>query len=464
MRYKKALVARFAWATRWSVGSAIVSVVLCSGMTPRVARSLPAHRASADSDSTYQRYRTPGTCVAAANRMHARYWRDKRADTVLYVPATDSVPTPVREMVRACAERFTLATVPVDQLIPLAQLRLVLGDDAGAADAIARLLATPGARDASARAWLLQLTIRALLDAKPMRLDLARRYLAQLDSLGAGAASSRFMAHWYWGTYAWEAGRLADAESAVNASFSAFNELHKPEQINLIDSIEGEYFLKAQIVGARRGGPAALALLDTAERVVSSLMPPDAPWAYFMRGFFRQVMSTQRGFYAPIGRAASPISGDKWFATGGDTVFPKRGRVTLVVLVSQYTSFRTFATLKRLRSQYAARGLDIVCIAATEAYFRSALMPSPDEEVPELHSWYIDFIHAPATFAIQVGQLRELPDGRKELMPSTNQQHYAFGLSGVVVGKAGTIEMVLEVSPVNEAMLSQFIDAELKKP
>jgi hypothetical protein len=415
-------------------------------------------------DSMYTRYQTPDACADAAHRLTARYWRDKRADTVRLAPGTDSVPTPVREVVRDCAARFATATVAVDQLIPLGQTRLVLGDDAGAAEAFTRLLASPGARDVKQRSWLLHLITMAYLDAKPTRLALARRYAAQLDSMGTSAAYMRVLSHTHLASYAWTTGDLASAATEAGHAITAFKELPRPEQVNIVDTVESDYFLKVSVDAVTQGGPAALAMLDSTEAALHPLMYADAPWAQLIRGPFERGMATFRHLYAAIGHPGPAIVGNTWFGgVEGDTIFPKAGRVTLVVLVNQYTPFPVFSTIRRLHALYAARGLDIVCVSRTEAYFRSSLMPKTLEEMVALKSWYNDFLHIPATFAIEVGWLERLSDGRERGLPSVNQHHYEYGTSGVVVGKTGTMDAVLNVFPADEAVLTNVIATALAK-
>lgn len=420
--------------------------------------------ATVPTDSMYARYQTPDACVDAANRLTARYWRDKRADTVRLAPGTDSVPTSVREMVRGCSARFAIATVAVDQLIPLGQTRLVLGDDAGAAEAFARTLANPWARDVKQRSWLLHLIMMSYLDAKPTRLALARQYTAQLDSMGTPAAYMRVLSHTHLASYAWTTGDLASAATEAGRAMTAFKELPRPEQVNIVDTVEGDYFLKVSVDAVTQGGPAALAMLDSTETALHPLMYADAPWAPLIRGPFERGMATFRHLYSAIGHPGPAIVGKTWFGgVEGDTLFPKSGRVTLVVLVNQYTPFPMFATIRRLHELYAARGLDIVCVSRTEAYFRSSLMPKTSEEMVALKSWYADFLHIPATFAVEVGWLERLSDGRERGLPSVNQQNYEYGTSGVVVGKTGTMDAVLNVFPSDEAVLTKVIATALAK-
>jgi hypothetical protein len=442
------------------------------GMTPaRVLAQTPATPPTTvpalppSIDARFPHYSRPGECVTASRRLTYRYWRSRRADTVQYDPLTDSIPTPVRDSVRACAASFVVATVPVDQLIPLAQLELIVDADAQAQAAVDRLLASPDAQAPKQRAWLLELVVHAFADARPMRLAAAQRYLAQLDAMGGPATYTRLAAHLHLGQGAWTLGDVEAASTEAAKAIALYGQLDHSMQLNLIDTVEAAYQLRAQTLGILKGKAAALASLDSAGTTLRPIIRNGTVWAQITESRLNFFLNLWRQRYVALGDVAQGVGGDFWFGTADDTIFPKRGKVTLLVEFNDLGMYDTFAVIRRLQAKYGSRGLQIVGMASTHGFFRDQLEPKAADEANLLRDWYLNFMHVPVALAVEVNQFGRMPDGRRKNTPALNQRNYGHAdVNGVLVDKDGTIDMAANVSPrKDEAVLDRRIAAALAR-
>jgi hypothetical protein len=373
------------------------------------------------------------------------------------------MPAPIRDSVRVCASHFSVSDVPPDQLLPLAQLEFLLGDAAQADAAIARLMAQAANASASQRAWLLDLAVNVALTVRPARLDRVRTYLTQLDPLGHDAAYARLSAHQLYAGYAWSMGDAQTALTESDKAIAAFKELSQAQQVNMIDTAAMAYSTNANATSVTAGPQAAMAILDSARATLIPLAQTGNQWGARKQAQLRYHFTLLQNTYTPVGTVAKPIKADFWYTAPGDTVFPKPDRVMLAVLVARPRDFSLFATVRRLHDKYAARGLDIVFMLATEGYFRSQLESQPTDEAAVLNGWYRDYLKLPVALAIEISQFGRLPDGRRKNTPAVNRRNYDHGLPGVLVGKDGKVVMVADVSPDAEAILDQQIETALAK-
>lgn len=449
--------------------TSMVTTVMMTAVMVALVASKPVRAQSTPptpiADLTYPRYVNPAQCVEASKRLTALYWRDKRTDTIRYTPATDSVPTSVRTAIRACAARFTVKGVPTDQLLPLGELELVMGNDAEAQAAFDRLTASLSTASTDRRAWILDIMVHTALDARPSRMTLARRYLAQLDALGNAAAYGRLSAHTVMASYLWIAGDVAGTIAQSDAAIAGGRAMSRNDQLDLFDSLLVAYGGKKPAIVVRDGPQAALALLDTASSVLMPLTATGTRWGDQVKQGIMQWMGYEQGNTTPLGTLAKPVHGDYWFGgTPGDTVFPKPGRVTLMVFLNAaFSDFYMYAMVQRLHDKYAARGLDLVYMAYTMGSFRNTVHPKPANEVEQYKRWFLDYVHLPMTFAIEESQYGRLADGRRENTPMMNQKNYWHGDDGILVGKDGKIRLIIPVRGTEESILDQQIEAALSQ-
>jgi hypothetical protein len=466
-----------------------------------------AHDASAQSPAPadpYARYTHPGQCVQAAERLSQLYWRDKRADTLVDRPLTDTVPTVVVDAARACATRFSLATAPIADLPDLVALYLWTRQDSLASAAATRLLDAPANQLATQsgwadRGWRLLMVVRRALSARPVRIDLVKRYLHELDTIRApSAAPWRMLAYKDFARMALRSGNLTVAHDAVRAAISASQTMVRSEQIDRVYEILEAYDILAEPTSLLASGPAAVAVFDTAR---TRLLPLRGPGTWgggaaapdessaldnMMRQALgmgeppppvnRDVMEQQRlqGYiaqlempYKMVGNAAPPLTATHWYPVSDDTVArPRRGVVTLVVSVNANCGggcYSQYAVLRRLQAAYAARGLQIVMLASTHGYFRNQPEPLPAHEAEQSRHYVLDFLKLPGVLGVEETKFSFRDDGMRLNMPGETPQGYFRGRDAVVVGKDGLVRQVVTLWPWREQMVRDVIEAALGK-
>jgi len=405
------------------------------------------------SAGSFVRYTTPGQCLDAMDRLTRLYWRDRRPDTVVYAPATDSIPAPVVHAARACAARFSPSTIPMGELRNLAQLYLWTGQDSAARQTIDRLLQSEHARPAHDRGWPLMLWINALLDARPTRITIMRTYLARLDALGAPAALWRLMAHDRYASYALSVNDRATAESEGRAALAAGRQLSSDERIDWVMSLEQAYAVTALPVGGSRGRTAALALLDT---MTADLTPLRPAGSRDQRGLIENLRQERIRFEA-LGKSGLPrVHANAWYGTNGDSVYPRPGHLSLLIFFSG-PDYELFSVLRRLHDRYGTQGLDFVFMSTTQGYFRDMPMPSATVEADSIGSYGHHFVQLPGPVAVEVTDFSYIPDGRRQNTETPNQQ--AFGHFGgvILIDRHGAIRWVDGLQLATEAMWDAVI-------
>jgi len=402
----------------------------------------------------FARYTTPGQCQQAVVRLQRRYWRDKRPDTVVYAPATDSVPTPVVKAARRCATRFAVATVPVPELQNLAQLYLWTGQDSLADQAMTRLQQSTRSWSARERGWVLSLWVNAALDARPMRRVLVQSMLAQLDSFGAPAATWRLFAHAYYAEYALSVNDRATAESEGRAALRASRQMTMDDRIDWVWQIGGAYRTVARVVALTRGETAALALLDSMRIDLTPLRPlGTADRAQLVA----QLIEWRTTPFTWLGRAAWPaVRAAGWYGASGDTVYPRAGRLSLLVF-AYGADYRMLAMLRRLHDAYSAQGLDIVVLTSTHGYFRAMPMLSSAVEMDSLGSYFHGYLHLPATVAVEITEFSHLADGRRRDEETPNQKAFGHVGGAMLIDRHGVARWIGDVNPQTEAVWTAVI-------
>lgn len=446
---------RAPWTSRVVTVASVVFVI--SGTLDAQSAVPMTSSASSASPDPFVRYTTPGQCQQAAIRLQQSYWRDKRPDTVRYAPATDSVPAPVVRAVRACASRFTIPTVPVSELRNLAQLYLWTGQDTLALQAIDRLMQTDRNRSARDRGWMLSLWIDAALTARPVRYTVVRTFLAQLDALGAPAATWRLFAHTQCSEYAFSVNDPATAESEGRAALAASRQMSTDDRMDWVSQIIKTYVETAQPIARARGGAAALAFLDTMITDVTPLRPAGTVDRRRLVGD----LTNRRMRFTPLGTSAWPsVRADAWYSAPGDTVHPKPGRLSLLIFVYG-ADYPMIATVRRLSAAYGAQGLDVVFLTSTVGYFRTLLMPSPVVEADSLGSYLRTYLHLPGAVAVETTSFSHLDDGRRRDGETQNQKAYGHVGGAILIDRRGVARWIGDVNPYTEAVWNSVIQGAL---
>jgi len=406
----------------------------------------------------FARYTAPAQCKQAGLRLRAQYWRDKRPDTVRYTPETDSIPASVLYAVRQCVARFSVATVPVDQLVELAAAYLWAGQENLARTAMERLRTANASLPVSVQGWSQYLFVMELVNVPPARLASIATAVRQLDAYGAPAATWRLWAHKEWASQLFMMDDLPKAELEAHAALAASRQMSLVDRIDWVGSIVEAYVVLTKPVALTHGGPAALSILDTA---VSDLLPlRQGGDQYVLRGD----IDRHRAIPSALGKRDLPlVHGDVWYGAGGDTVRPHRGVPTLLCFVQSPDAgdYPFFAVLQRLHESYGDR-LDIVLMSSTEGHFRQQLMTSAKTEADLTGDYYTRFIHLPATLAVEITPFRYGRDGRRKNLPVLNRERFALGASSILLDASGSVRWVGGGFPYDERVLNGVIASIIK--
>jgi hypothetical protein len=408
--------------------------------------------AQSSSEDPFVRYVTPGQCVQAAERLQRLYWRDKRPDTVVFAPATDSVPAPVAQALRRCVDRFSVQTVVPADLRNLATVYLWTGQDSLAQRAMDRLAVTSRAQSARDRGWELWLWASTLLAIRPTRTSMARQVLAQLDALGAPAALWRVFAHRQYADYAWSVNDRATSEAEGRLGIAATHQLSTAERIDWYNHVEGAYLSAAVPLALRQGGTAALALLDTMTADVAPLRPAGSP---DQRRLVAS-LAEDRVLFESLGRRDLHVHADAWYGANGDTIRPRPGRLSLVLFMYG-PSYETFATVRRLHALYGAKGLDIIFLTSTSGAFRELPMPNPRVEADSMGQYTLHFLGLPGTVAAEWTPFSYIADGRRRNDETPNQRVFGHLGGSVLIDRSGVVRWIDSVQPSSEAVWTAVI-------
>jgi len=153
------------------------------------------------------------------------------------------------------------------------------------------------------------------------------------------------------------------------------------------------------------------------------------------------------------------IQADQWYGTGNDTLWPRPGHPTLLVWFSH--DFPQFATLRRLRARYGARGLDIVFTTSTQGYFRNLPMPVPTVEADSLGSYVTRFLKLPGGLAVEITRFNHTADGRRRNELTQNLKFFDKMGGVVFVDAKGIVRWIGEVTPRTEATWDAVIQTAL---
>jgi hypothetical protein len=373
----------------------------------------------------------PGACVQAMQRSRNFYWR-AREDTAEFTLARDTLLDDVRRVARDCASRFasTAATLAGSSLVPLAQVLLAAGDDAGARQAIDRRLAEPDMKATAPRAWMLAQVVEILVDARPVRMDAARAYLAQLDALkGPDAAPGQVRAwlsvaerHEY---VADDAAMRAASEEVIKAG-KRLNE-HDRQEFSL--TVLSAYRNLAEAEADRTGdAPAPRAVLARATADLGKL-PRMA-----------NAIASYDSVYSRYGTKGPAVVGDLWVGAPGDTVHPLPGKLTVL----NFRPSRWTVPATRRLARAAGDSLDVAMIYGTVGYFRGLGPLTMGAEVPEVRKYFFDELKISNSLAITETKYHRLPDSRRVSDPNANDTAYrtSQGTSIVVLDRKGVIRRI----------------------
>jgi hypothetical protein len=350
-----------------------------------------------------------------------------------------------------------VAAVPQHELLNLAQLYLWTDQDTLAQLAIDRLLRLEATDPIDVRSRTLELLSTSLLDARPTRLVAARKYLAQLDALGPPAGLWRLLAHTEFAQYAMTIDDITTAITDARAALAASMQMSQDDRIDWVDPILFAYQSLAEPLGIQAGGPAVLALFDTINTDLLPLRPAGSREAQALKAGIASV----RAPFTLFGTLGKPLTATHWYNIQGDSARrPRLGRVSLLVFVDASCGgwcYPTYATIRRLMTQYAHDSVDVIFLTSTHEYFRNHPMPSAVAESDSTANYLIHFLDFPVPVAVEKTQFSRLHDGRLRAAPTPNGTAYDRGRTGVLVDQRGIVVLVDWLQPDREKVWSALI-------
>lgn len=302
-----------------------------------------------------------------------------RFDTLTYaVDAHEPPPAPVVNAARRCAVAFDVARVDPTSLAAMRDLALAAGDDSAAVRAVARQLAVARQEPDTVRAAILLSAIQACVDTRPVRIELARRFVTHLDSLGPLASAQRWAGHslliqLYVGDLQDPAAISRELETVVQITdrvppaLLAGRGREEWDYRRLVSRLG-----LVQMTGIREGPAAELAELEA-------------------RGW--------RDSSDMLGRTAPRFTSPFVLAAGDSAPRPRRGKLSMVVFTdNECACGAQFATLKRIMSRHPE--LEITLVAQTRGYFRTHAPPSVAEEAELNRQLLKDFYGLPGAVVV----------------------------------------------------------------
>lgn len=433
-----------------SVIKNIGSVALVAGIMIFAMSTHSYAQGGAPPVDSFNYYSTPGACVEAIRRSDAFYWRTT-PDTIQFSMTRDTMLTVSAELASVCAKQFPVNEVPPRDLIQLAAVHLASGDDAAAERAIERRIQSESGASAGVRARSLQGIAAAYLNASPARVEVALRYLDQLDAIaGEEAALARFQAHLLAQRYFWRSGNDASFREHADRAIVATKQMNTRDRNEFGVYMAEIYKLLAHAEGARTGtAEAPRAVIQRARENFSTL------------SFGSAMMEKPDTIASMYGRPGPKVQADHWLGEITDTLLPAPGRFTVIVFRPDRTSV---ATLSRLHKRYGDQ-IAIVGVISTVGYFRDDGPLEVEEELKLLERYYIDELGMPGVMAVSETRFTKMPDGRRRapLDPTSRAYWTPASAVAVVLDRDGIIRRVFTETwrPWFETQIIEFIDGSL---
>jgi hypothetical protein len=392
----------------------------------------------------------PGRCAVAA-RMIDGINRHDRRDTTIYTPRRDTLFTATVESLRECERSYGGAAPEAAEVLNVARVQLLTGQDEAAAATQRQHMASFAGRPAEERAWELLLIIRDNLAGKPARLERARAALAELDALGTVAAGLRVLAHAAMMDAAIERYDDDAMRREAAAALEAWLELDEESRLWRADVLANVFLQRAAVEVLAQGGDAALAIVDSALGIV----PVQA------RGP-RMGLERARRLYGNMGRTAAPLDAQFWYNTGATgTNRPAPGRVSLILPADRPCTgicLPMMDAARRIEARFRGQDLDITFRTRTFGFYADTAPATPLAEAQYDSTYFLHHVRIPGALAIAETKFSFRPDGRRVNEPTTDDLNYP-GAGVVVVDRNGIIRYVASYwNPVLEARVTELIE------
>lgn len=423
-----------------------------------------ALQAQAPASSPYASYPSPVSCLATLMRVENSHGWNAPIDTMPFNP-NDMLTQTARDTAARCLQRFypagpRVAQVPEHEVATLFFWGRATGDDSLAAAAFRRALGQQKLRVDS-----IDLTWHATHSyaARPYRLPVSQAMAVRLDKFGV-VGERPFLPyddHW---------------ESQHNSP----NGLAFPLFDTTAMRIEGQGELRnyeALPDTARHG--AEMTGISTATRnlLLELVRNPRADSAVkAMKARAIEVLGPdqQQGRWGEamllLGDRYAPIKPDFWFnRPGGDSTFPRPGRVTVIqpIGVQQCICEATFAAIRRLKQRFGD-SIDVVVLVQTNGHWARRVQLTPAEEAQLISAAVIDGAKLPVALGVYTTTFvpNPAPDNRLVAQVIPELRHIRFGSSAVLVDRRGITQLagVVDLGPWSERALNAVVASLLSAP
>jgi hypothetical protein len=197
-------------------------------------------------------------------------------------------------------------------------------------------------------------------------------------------------------------------------------------------------------------------MVEDAKGELVPLRPTGTP------GFVGRELEGLTRLYGWYGKKAETLRPSHWYVANGDTLRPKPGTASLVLLGTPNCGgqcYSQYAAIRRLEARYGA-ALNTTIVTGTEGYFLNNLTPNPSAESDSAGKYFIDFLKLPVGIAAsEISFTREV-DGRRNVHPSADQEHYDKGRNAVLVGSDGLIKAIVTFGLTRERLVSDLVAAD----
>jgi len=319
-----------------------------------------------------------------------------------------------------------------------------------------RLRLASAKRPAVARGWTMYLYAMTLLSSRPVQLSSVQQAVADLDAMGAPAATWRLFAHNQLSKYLIALDDAAGAENEARAALRASRAMSLTDRIDWMPRIFNAYQSLLSPVERRHGGAAALTILDTALVDLLPLRPAGSAEAEAIR----QDIRNERQLPLMLGSSIdTPLHASVWFSTSGDTIYPRHGVPALLIAGTASCGggcYPMYATIRRLHAKYGAH-LDIVFATGTGGFFRLQPTADPLIEADSAGAYWTTYLQLPVTVAVETTSFSRLDDGRRRDAETVNQRNYFRVREAVLVDGHGVVRWLGGVEPTSEAIWDHLI-------
>lgn len=477
MRYKRALMTRAVLACGMSVMLAPATFAQAS-----TGQTLQRNRATVASDpsplwsgendpadprlpaappyTSFDRYTFTEECAKSVVWNQNKVWSTRRRDSVAFARTGNPYDSSAVDAGRRCLAHFTIPLTPTPDPLGLGATDLAVNNDSAAAAAFARAEHEAASLSLVRRAWVKAFIIEVYLDAAQPRVAAAAAMQQELDAMGAPAAIPQMMGHIHLAQEGMRSDSVALWDSESRAAIAAIKRATPEDRREYaLDAWEGYWLLiRARLrVGDVAGAQAA----------VESLRADLVPIQPFSQG---------RANFAAIWVArhvprVSPIRATQWVNIAGpaDTVYPRRGHVTLVMFAAADCGYRCvnqYAMIRRLADRFGA-SLDIVFLTRTLGFYGERLV-APDSEISLIRHRFVDQLHLPVRVAIwKTAVHRRDDDAIEPDGPLPNETAYPMAPSDdpviEIVGPDGACRLITEFIMSREVLIADVIREELAR-